>query len=92
MRGDNTNLGFEDPTHRLTSLKSTTFGASSGRSSVPPPKSRKPAGLSQVLHMMHMDAYEIKPNEIEIMTNLNGSPAILGRGAFGEVCIRACDP
>ena len=35
--------------------------------------------------MMQLDDYEIKPNEIEIMTNLDGSPATLGRGAFGEV-------
>ena len=35
--------------------------------------------------MMQPDDYEIKPNEIEIMTNLDGSPMLLGKGAFGEV-------
>ena len=34
---------------------------------------------------MQLDDYEIKPSELEILTNLDGSPALLGRGAFGEV-------
>ncbi|KAK9864746.1 hypothetical protein WJX84_008462 [Apatococcus fuscideae] len=34
---------------------------------------------------MQLDDYEIKPSELEILINLDGSPALLGRGAFGEV-------
>ena len=75
----------EDPAHHLTSLKSTMFGLSSGNSSMAGSKQGQPAGLSQVLRAMQLDDYQIKPDEIEIMTNLDGSPATLGRGAFGEV-------
>ena len=74
----------EDPaTSGLVSLRSTQFGASGGTSS---DSKNKPAlGLSMVLRQMQLDDYEIKPSEIEMMTKLDGAPAILGRGAFGEV-------
>lgn len=42
-------------------------------------------GLSNALHLLQLDDYVIKPNEIEIMTKPDGSPDILGRGAYGEV-------
>ena len=35
--------------------------------------------------MMQLNDYEIKPTEIEILTNLDGTPMRLGHGAFGEV-------
>ncbi len=87
--GRNKDQDSDDPAHQLTSLKSQAFGTSSNNSSVIP--KRQPAGLSQVLRMMQLDDYQIKPSEIEIMTNLDGSPATLGRGAFGEVISRFND-
>lgn len=59
-------------------------GPTSGSSSDRPKRS---AGISEALRMMQLDDYEIKPTEIEIITNLDGSPCLLGRGAFGEVII-----
>lgn len=35
--------------------------------------------------MPHADDWAIKPSEIEIMTKSDGSPVLLGRGAYGEV-------
>lgn len=67
---------------RLTSLAfdgSASSAASSNDSSKPS------LGLTDALHILKLDAYEIKPSEIEIMKNLDGSPAVLGKGAFGEV-------
>ena len=67
----------------LTSLTSQQFHGGSSTSFKDKPS--QPAGLSDALRMMQLDDYEIKPSEIEIMTNLDGSPSTLGRGAFGEV-------
>ncbi|KAK9836640.1 hypothetical protein WJX74_005022 [Apatococcus lobatus] len=70
-------------TNVLTSLTSQQFHGGSSTSFKDKPT--QPAGLSNALRMMQLDDYEIKPSEIEIMTNLDGSPSTLGRGAFGEV-------
>ena len=67
---------------RLTSI---AFDGSAS-SALPSTNSSKPSlGLTDALHILKLDAYEIKPSEIEIMKNLDGSPAVLGKGAFGEV-------
>ena len=71
----------------LTSLTSQQFHGGSSTSFKSKPT--QPAGLSNALRMMQLDDYEIKPSEIEIMTNLDGSPSTLGRGAFGEVSMFA---
>lgn len=67
---------------RLTSMafKPSTGGASDNNS-----RPSQSLGLTDAVHLLKLDAYEIKPSEIEVMTNLDGSPAILGKGAFGEV-------
>ena len=80
---NNSDKESEDPAHQLTSLRSTMFGGS--QQPMMGGKQSQAPGLSHVLRMMQLDDYQIKPSEIEIMTNLDGSPATLGRGAFGEV-------
>ena len=74
---------------QLTSLRSSNLDQSqpSAKGNGKPGRS---AGISEALRMMQLDDYEIKPSEIEFMTNLDGSPCLLGRGAFGEVIAFLC--
>ena len=39
----------------------------------------------QVMQDLQLDNWEIKPSELEIMTNADGSQCQLGHGAFGQV-------
>ena len=41
--------------------------------------------LMDAVKKQHLGSYVIKPDEIEISLNLDGSPAVLGSGSFGEV-------
>ena len=74
-------------TNQMSSLKSTRFdnllpssrSGHSGHSSG--------SGITDALRLMQLNDYEIKPSEIEILTNLDGTPMRLGHGAFGEVSV-----
>lgn len=66
--------------NQLTSLRSSCFEPSAQAAKCGPCP-----GLSSAMRMMQLDDYEIKPSELEIMVNLDGSPHVLGRGAFGQV-------
>ena len=67
----------------MSSYQSMSFENSdptSGTNSGP-----KSMGLTSFFHKVGMDDYEIKPTEIELMTNADGTVCVLGRGGFGQV-------
>ena len=74
-------FGFADPERDLASDMEGSSAVTSSDASKP----SRALGMTNALHLLQLDDYEIKPSEIEVMLNLDGSPAILGRGAFGEV-------
>ena len=51
-----------------------------------PERQKAPAAaLTEILRELQLDDWEIRPSEIEIMSNADGMPALLGKGAFGQV-------
>lgn len=50
-----------------------------------PPGSQQQGLLTQALKNLHLEDWDIKPCEIEVMAHADGQPVLLGQGAYGQV-------